>query len=107
MTEKRGGKKESFYGFYFLGAVILLYIVLFLITPGSIQKALRVSAEVFLQHPHTGSHHRRYGASELFCQSENGLEICWAGIGQQRLAFSYINRDAESRPYLYLVPVIG
>jgi uncharacterized membrane protein YraQ (UPF0718 family) len=49
MTEKRGGKKESFYGFYFLGAVILLYIVLFLITPGSIQKALRVSAEVFLQ----------------------------------------------------------
>jgi len=49
MTEKRGGKRESFHGFYFLGAVTLLYIVLFLVTPGSIRKALRVSAEVFLQ----------------------------------------------------------
>ena len=49
MTEKRGGKKGNFYGLYFLGAVSLLYIVLFLVTPGSIQKALTISAEVFLQ----------------------------------------------------------
>ena len=49
MTQKRGVKKESFYGLYFLGAVSMLYIVLFLVTPESIQKALRVSAEVFLQ----------------------------------------------------------
>ena len=49
MTEKRGGKKESFYGFYFLGAVSLLYIVLFLVTPESIRKALTISADVFLQ----------------------------------------------------------
>jgi uncharacterized membrane protein YraQ (UPF0718 family) len=46
---KGKGKKESYYGLYFLGSVSLLYILLFLVKPASIQKALTISGEVLLQ----------------------------------------------------------
>jgi uncharacterized membrane protein YraQ (UPF0718 family) len=46
---KGKGKKERYYGLYFLGSVILLYIVLFLVKPESSQQALKVSGEVLFQ----------------------------------------------------------
>jgi len=46
---KKEGKRESYYGLYFLGAVIFLYIVLFLLKPESIQKALEASGTVLIQ----------------------------------------------------------
>lgn len=56
MKEKRatenGIKKKGegyYYGLYFLGAVIFLYIVLFLLQPESIQKALKASGNVLIQ----------------------------------------------------------
>jgi len=45
-TMKR--KKEISYGLYFLGLVLLLYLVLYLLEPASIQKALRASGEVLV-----------------------------------------------------------
>ena len=42
------GKKEMFYGLYFLGLVLLLYLVLYLLEHASIQKALRASGEVLV-----------------------------------------------------------
>ena len=41
-------KKEIAYGLYFLGLVLLLYLVLYLLDPTSIQKALRASGEVLV-----------------------------------------------------------
>ena len=41
-------KKELSYGLYFLGIVLLLYLVLYLHEPTSIQKALRASGEVLI-----------------------------------------------------------
>jgi len=108
MTEKRGGKKERFYGRYILGAVILLYIVLFLIKPESIQKALRVRAEVFLQIvPVLVLIIIFMGLLNYFGNPKTVSKYVGPGSGDQRLAFSYIHGNAESRPYLYLVPVIG
>lgn len=58
MKEKRDTKKEVkkkgkgdsyYYGLYFLGAVIGLYIVLYLLEPDSIQKALKASGNVLIQ----------------------------------------------------------
>jgi len=56
MKEKRatknGVKKKGegyYYGLYFLGAVIGLYIVLYLLEPDSIQKALKASGNVLIQ----------------------------------------------------------
>lgn len=56
MKEKRatknGIKKKGegyYYGLYFLGAVIGLYIVLYLLKPDSIQKALKASGNVLIQ----------------------------------------------------------
>ncbi|MGC9445188.1 MAG: permease [Candidatus Methanospirareceae archaeon] len=45
-TQKR--KKELSYGLYFLGIVLLLYLLLYLHEPASIQKALRASGEVLV-----------------------------------------------------------
>lgn len=45
-TMKR--KKEISYGLYFLGLVLLLYLVLYLLEPASIQKALWASGEVLV-----------------------------------------------------------
>ena len=41
-------KKELSYGLYFLGFVLILYLVLYLLEPASIQKALRASGEVLV-----------------------------------------------------------
>ncbi|MBN1454946.1 MAG: permease [Methanomicrobia archaeon] len=41
-------KKELSYGLYFLGVVLLLYLVLYLLEPASIQKALMASGDVLV-----------------------------------------------------------
>jgi uncharacterized membrane protein YraQ (UPF0718 family) len=41
-------KKEISYGLYFLGLVLLLYLVLFLLDPTGIREALRASGEVLV-----------------------------------------------------------
>jgi uncharacterized membrane protein YraQ (UPF0718 family) len=47
---KNKGEGDSYYyGLYFLGAVIGLYIVLYLLEPDSIQKALKASGNVLIQ----------------------------------------------------------
>ena len=43
------GKKERYSGLYFLGSVILLYILLLLVKPDRIRQALNVSGEVLYQ----------------------------------------------------------
>ena len=50
--ERKGkgkSKKESHSGHYFLGSVILLYILLLLVRPDRIEQALNVSGEVLFQ----------------------------------------------------------
>ena len=47
-TEKKGAKETS-YGVYFLGAIVLLYLILFLFEPGDIQKSLKASGHVLIQ----------------------------------------------------------
>jgi uncharacterized membrane protein YraQ (UPF0718 family) len=42
-------KKDNYYGISFLGSVILLYLILFLFNPDSIQKSLKASCEVLSQ----------------------------------------------------------
>jgi len=48
-VKKEGKRESSYYGLYFLGAVIVLYIVLFLLKPESIQIALEASGTVLIQ----------------------------------------------------------
>jgi len=46
---KKRGDKTLYYGLYFLGFVILLYIILYLLNPNSIYKPLNVSLNIFIQ----------------------------------------------------------
>ena len=49
--ESKGKKKRKdnqYYGIYFLGSVILLYLVLFLFRPESIQKSLKASGNLLI-----------------------------------------------------------
>ncbi|HEC89469.1 MAG TPA: permease, partial [Thermoplasmatales archaeon] len=46
---KKKGDKTLYYGLYFLGFVILLYIILYLLNPNSIYKPLNVSLNIFIQ----------------------------------------------------------
>jgi uncharacterized membrane protein YraQ (UPF0718 family) len=47
--KKKGEGDSYYYELYFLGAVIGLYIVLYLLKPDSIQKALKASGNVLIQ----------------------------------------------------------
>ena len=42
-------KKDKNYGFYFLGSVILLYLILFLFKPDGIQASLKASANLIIK----------------------------------------------------------
>jgi uncharacterized membrane protein YraQ (UPF0718 family) len=46
---KEKGKGDNYYGLYFLGSVVVLYLVLYLFKPESIQKALKASGNVLIQ----------------------------------------------------------
>jgi len=49
MNNKKKGKREKRYKVYFLGAVILLYVVLFLFTPEGVQKSLWASGSLLIR----------------------------------------------------------
>ncbi|MHC1600037.1 MAG: permease [Candidatus Methanospirareceae archaeon] len=43
------GKGDNYYGLYFLCSVVVLYLILYLFKPESIQKALKASGNVLIQ----------------------------------------------------------